>query len=146
MDRFAKAFQEPGLTLLHDLGRRVRNARLRRNLPAADVAASAGISRTTLFRAEQGHPAVALGTLLRILQVLGLEQDFSRVAADDLPGWKLLDERMPLRARASKRPRTEPKTLPSIEEPLVPPQPSAEAFADEIARDPNRLLGDSSDT
>jgi hypothetical protein len=55
-----------------------------------------------LFRAEQGHPAIALGTLLRILQVLGLEQDLTRVASDDIVGRRLQDLGLPSRVRASK--------------------------------------------
>lgn len=42
----------------------------------------AGISRMTLFRAEAGSPAIALGTLLRILSVLGLEGDLGALARE----------------------------------------------------------------
>ena len=94
--------------LLEDLGSRLRAARLRRNFPALTVAARARISRTTLFRAEQGHPAVALGTLLRILQVLGLEQDLARIASDDVVGRRLQDLGLPIRARASSPRRPKP--------------------------------------
>ena len=89
--------------LLNDLGDRLRHARLRRNLAAATVAARAGIARATLARAEHGEPAVALGTYVRILRVLGLDSDLSLVARDDELGRRLQDLELPERRRAPKR-------------------------------------------
>ena len=90
------------VAVLADFGERLRRARLRRRLPAATVAARAGIARATLSRAERGEPAVALGTYLRILRVLGLESDLSIVARDDELGRKLQDLELPQRRRAPK--------------------------------------------
>ena len=95
--------------LLSDLGERLRRARLRRRLAAATVAARAGIARATLARAENGEPAVALGTYLRILRVLGLETDLSLVARDDVLGRRLQDLELPERRRAPKGTGTSPK-------------------------------------
>ena len=53
----------------------------------------------TLFRAEQGSPAVALGTYLRILSVLKLESDLDRLASDDRLGRLLQDTELPQRRR-----------------------------------------------
>lgn len=89
--------------ILADLGERLRLARLRRQLGAADVAARAGIGRMTLYRAEQGSPAVTLGTYARILSVLHLIKDLNTVAADDHVGRRLQDLELAPRKRAPKR-------------------------------------------
>lgn len=56
-------------------GERFRLARLRRELSAETFAERASNSRMTLHRAEKGSPAVAMGTYLRILAVLRLQND-----------------------------------------------------------------------
>lgn len=94
-----------GRGLLTDFGERLRLARLRRRLSVETVAARAGISRMTLFRAEKGAPAVSLGTYLRIMEVLRLENDIALLAKDDVLGRRLQDLELPARrsiARASK--------------------------------------------
>jgi transcriptional regulator with XRE-family HTH domain len=85
------------------LGERLRLARLRRDYSAETVATRAGISRVTLYRAERGLPSIAIGTLLGILQVLGLDRDLDTIAADDRIGRRLQDLGLPDRRRASKR-------------------------------------------
>ena len=77
--------------LLAELGERLRLARLRRDLGIAVVCERAAISRMTLYRAERGEPAVALGTYLRILCVLKLEADIAKLAADDRLGAMIQD-------------------------------------------------------
>ncbi len=57
-------------------------ARKRRGLSASLVAERIGVSRDTLARLEAGHHAVALGTYLRALRVLGLHRDFDTLAED----------------------------------------------------------------
>ena len=93
--------------LLAALGERLRLARLRRKLTMDITCQRAGISRMTLFRAEAGSPAIALGTLLRILTVLGLEADLTLIANDDKAGRLLQDQALPTRRRRGKRGRTE---------------------------------------
>jgi transcriptional regulator with XRE-family HTH domain len=73
------------------LGERLRLARKRRKFSVLTVAARARISRTTLYHVERGAPAVTLGTYLRVLAVLGLENDLERLAADDALGRRLQD-------------------------------------------------------
>jgi transcriptional regulator with XRE-family HTH domain len=91
--------------LLAAFGERLRLARLRRRLSLETVCERAGISKMTLFRAEQGNPAVALGTYLRILSVLKLESDLERVASDDKLGRLLQDTDLPERRHRRKRQR-----------------------------------------
>lgn len=85
--------------LLAAFGERLRLARLRRQLTVETACERAGISRMTLYRAEGGSPAVALGTYLRILSVLKLESDLDLVARDDKLGRLLQDAELPARRR-----------------------------------------------
>jgi transcriptional regulator with XRE-family HTH domain len=89
--------------ILIALGERLRLARLRRKLTIDITCQRAGISRMTLFRAEAGSPAIALGTLLRILSVVGLEGDLDLIARDDKAGRILQDQALPVRRRRGAR-------------------------------------------
>ncbi len=89
--------------LLEQLGDRLKLARLRRKYSAETVAQRAGISRKTLYRVEQGDPAVALGIYARVLQVLRLEQGMAALAADDDLGRRLQDAALIPKLRAPKR-------------------------------------------
>jgi transcriptional regulator with XRE-family HTH domain len=77
--------------LLSEFGERIRLARLRRKLSATAVAQRAGLSRTTLYNAECGDARLTMGSYLRILAALGLEDDIGALAADDKVGRKLQD-------------------------------------------------------
>lgn len=94
--------------LLAQVGENLKLARLRRRHSAETVAERAGISRRTLYRAELGDPAVALGIYARVLQALRLDQDLALLAADDVLGRKLQDAGLLVRKRAPKRPRAAP--------------------------------------
>ncbi len=83
--------------LLADFGERLRLARLRRNLSAETVAERSSISRMTLHRAEKGSAAVSMGTYVRILAALHLENDLGLLAKDDVLGRKLQDLALPKR-------------------------------------------------
>ena len=94
----------PRLTrLLETVGSNLKLARLRRKYSAEMVAQRAGVSRKTVYRAELGDPAVALGIYARIMQALGLEQDLATLAADDLLGRKLQDAALPTQRRSSRK-------------------------------------------
>jgi len=88
---------------LSTLGENLKLARLRRSLSAEMVAQRAGISRATLHKIETGNPSVAMGNYFRVLRVLGLEQDFSHLAAEDSFGRDLLDNQLIAKSRAPKR-------------------------------------------
>jgi transcriptional regulator with XRE-family HTH domain len=89
--------------LLGILGERIRLARLRRKLAVAIACERAGVSRMTLYRLEAGSPAVALGTLIRVLSVLSLENDLELIARDDRLGRLLQDQELPARRRSSRK-------------------------------------------
>jgi len=77
--------------ILAGLGERIRLARLRRGISAEALAERSSISRMTLHRAEKGFSAVAIGTYLRIMAALQLQEDFNLLAKDDLLGRRLQD-------------------------------------------------------
>ena len=81
--------------LLAEFGERLRLARLRRDLSAETLAERSSISRMTLHRAENGSPAVSMGTYLRILAALHLQDDIGLLAKDDKLGRKLQDLELP---------------------------------------------------
>ena len=85
------------------LGRRLRDARLRRRMTALAMAERAGISRATLHRLEKGAAAISLAAAQRVLRVLGLEADFDLLARDDALGRKLQDLALPGPRPARKR-------------------------------------------
>jgi transcriptional regulator with XRE-family HTH domain len=89
--------------LFSGLGENLKLARLRRSLTAEMVAQRAGISRATLNKIESGNPSVAMGNYFMVLHVLGIEQDFERLAASDDFGHDLLDLQLSVKSRAPKR-------------------------------------------
>lgn len=92
-------------TLLRETGENVRLARIRRRLTTSMVAKRAGISRPTLIQVENGDAGVSLGALIRVLNALGLEKDFSKLAADDELGRKLQDAELTTGRRAPRSSR-----------------------------------------
>lgn len=89
--------------VLGGLGENLKLARLRRRLSAEMVAQRAGISRATLNKIESGEPSVAMGNYFLVMRVLGLEQDFELLAANDEFGRRLQDLGMETKKRAPKR-------------------------------------------
>ncbi len=77
--------------LLEKMGENIKLARKRRKLTTVQVAERANISRSTLYLIESGNPSVAMGGYFNVLRVLGLQDDFLKLAADDTLGRKLQD-------------------------------------------------------
>ena len=77
--------------LLTQMGENIKLARKRRKLTTMQVAERAGIARSTLYLVEKGDPSVAMGAYFNVLRVLGLQDDFLQLAADDVFGRKLQD-------------------------------------------------------
>ena len=77
--------------ILEIFGENVKLARKRRHLTAIQVAERADISRNTLYLIEKGNPGVSIGAVFNVLRVLGLQDDFLKLAADDVLGKKLQD-------------------------------------------------------
>src|ERR1043166_6770873 len=91
-----------GKKLLKALGENIKLARLRRKLSAEQVAERAGLSRGTLWQIEKGVSSVALGAYFQVLFVLGLQNDFLKLAGDDDLGRKLQDAGLVVKKRAPK--------------------------------------------
>ena len=77
--------------VMEQVGENIKLARKRRTLTANQVAERAGIDRTTLYNVEKGRPGVSMGAYFNVLRVLGLQDDFLKLAADDELGRKLQD-------------------------------------------------------
>lgn len=90
---------------LRELGRDIRDARLRRRIPTAVMAERASISRTTLNKVEKGDPGVSLGNYANVLFVLGLAERLGDLAdvRTDTVGLELEEERLPQRIRGPRQ-------------------------------------------
>ena len=89
----------PVKSALRKLGSDIRDARLRRRIPAAVMAQRAFISRTTLLKVEKGGPGVALGTYAAVLFALGMLdrlRDLASAKTDEV-GLALEEEHLPKR-------------------------------------------------
>lgn len=89
--------------ILENLGENIKLARLRRRLSTQQVSERADISRPTLSAIEKGKPNVSIGLYLQVLFVLGLADDFLKVANEDELGRKLQDAKLLVKERAPKR-------------------------------------------
>jgi|SRR5436189_6378818 len=77
--------------ILEQVGENIKLARKRRKLTTIQVAERADIDRSTLYEIEKGNPSVSMGAYFNTLRVLGLQDDFLKLAADDDYGRKLQD-------------------------------------------------------
>ena len=90
---------------LRKMGHDIRDARLRRRIPATILAERASISRTTLHKLEQGDAGVSLGIYATVLFVLGMIDRLAGVAdaRHDAVGMELEEEHLPERIRLTRR-------------------------------------------
>jgi transcriptional regulator with XRE-family HTH domain len=84
------------------LGENIKLARLRRKFSSVQVAERADISRPTLVSIEKGSPNVTIGAYVKVLSVLGLENDIMEVGKDDTLGRKLQDAQLTVKKRAPR--------------------------------------------
>lgn len=79
------------LKILQIVGENIKLARKRRKLTTIQVSERAGIDRTTLYQIEKGTPSVSMGAYFNVFRVLGLQDDFLKLAADDKQGRVIQD-------------------------------------------------------
>ncbi len=88
---------------LNLLGEQIRLARQRRHLTMAMVSERAGITRVTLSKIEQGSPNVTMGAYANVLFALGLSDNITLLARDDVVGRALQDADLGTRVVPSRR-------------------------------------------
>jgi DNA-binding XRE family transcriptional regulator len=95
----------PVTRALRKLGHDIRDARRRRRIPVAVLAARASISRMTLNKIEKGDPGASLGAYATVLFALGMADRLADVAdpRHDTVGLALEEENLPERIRFSRR-------------------------------------------
>ena len=76
---------------LEQLGDNIKLACKRRGYTQVLISERTGLSRLTIRKIEQGDPTVSIGHYVAVLSVLGLIEDFAKVARDDELGRKLQD-------------------------------------------------------
>ena len=64
---------------LKEAGRLLAQARKRRGMSTAALAARIGVDRRTLGQLEKGSPTVSLGILFQVLSTLGLLRGFNEI-------------------------------------------------------------------
>ena len=90
--------------LLQELGRRIAQQRLGRNLSQAQLAEQAGIFKRTLERLEAGASATQLSLFLRVLRQLDLLERLDLLIPEPQPSpLALLELQKADRKRASRR-------------------------------------------
>ncbi len=90
---------------LKKLGQDIRDARLRRRIPTEIMAQRASVSRTTLYKVENGDDSVSIATYATVLFILGLIDRISSLAdlTNDDVGRQLEEEQLPKRIRLRRR-------------------------------------------
>jgi transcriptional regulator with XRE-family HTH domain len=77
--------------IMEQVGENIKLARKRRHLTTIQVSERASIDRSTLYQIEKGNGSVSMSAYFNTLLVLGLQDDFLKLAADDIYGRKLQD-------------------------------------------------------
>lgn len=77
--------------IMEQVGENIKLARKRRKLTTIQVSERAGIDRSTLYQIEKGNGKVSMAAYFNTMRVLGLQDDFLKLAADDAFGRKLQD-------------------------------------------------------
>jgi transcriptional regulator with XRE-family HTH domain len=86
-------------TYARDLGQRLRELRLQRNLRQRDVAADAGLSAPTLRALESGRGTIE--ALAKVMYVLGRERELDQLLEPDPPS--SLEELTPAPRKRARR-------------------------------------------
>lgn len=97
--------------VLHELGGRLAQLRIERNLTQAALAEEAGVSKRTIERLEAGEVATQLSGFLRVCRALGVLERFETILPESTPS-----PMAQLRQKERKRQRaTGKKSTPNAE-------------------------------
>ena len=77
--------------VLSQLGENIKLACKRRKYCQSLISERTGLSRLTIRKIERGDPTVSIVHYVSVLAVIGLVEDFAKVASDDELGRKLQD-------------------------------------------------------
>jgi transcriptional regulator with XRE-family HTH domain len=107
MPRMSKSYDlicDAAVGSLAALGKRLKEARLRRNWTQEQTAAKAGLSESSVKKLEAGSPRITMGAYLALLDVFGMPTAFDRVMA---PGQDTLGESLSRNStrRRARQPR-----------------------------------------
>lgn len=86
--------------ILSELGGRLAQARLERNLTQAQLAEQAGVSKRTVERLESGSVATQMSGFIRLCRVLNLVERFELLVPEPMPSPV---EQLKLRGRKRQR-------------------------------------------
>jgi len=92
--------------VLSELGGRLAQVRLERNLTQAQLAEQAGVSKRTVERLESGSVATQLSGFIRVCRVLDLVERFDLLVPEPVPSPV---EQLKLRGRKRQRASTRSK-------------------------------------
>lgn len=98
--------------ILSELGRRLAQARLARNLTQAQLATQAGISKRTLERLESGEVAAQLSAFIRVCRGLGILDRLELLVPEPTPS---PIAQLKLRGRERRRASGRPPATPGAE-------------------------------
>ena len=93
--------------VLSELGGRLAQVRLERNLTQAQLAEQAGVSKRTVERLESGSVATQMSGFIRVCRVLGLIEHFDLLFPEPVPSPV---EQLKLRGRKRQRASAKRKT------------------------------------
>ena len=93
--------------ILSELGGRLAQVRLERNLTQAQLAQQAGVSKRTVERLESGSVATQLSGFIRVCRVLDLVERFDLLVPEPVPS---PIEQLKLRGRKRQRASAKRKT------------------------------------
>jgi len=94
------AEQATDAAVLSELGSRLAQVRLERNLTQAQLAEQAGVSKRTVERLESGSVATQLSGFIRVCRVLDLVERFDMLVPEPVPSPV---EQLKLRGRKRRR-------------------------------------------
>lgn len=111
-------FKATDEVILREIGTRLAQVRLTKNLTQAQLATEAGISKRTVERLESGEVATRLSAFIRVCRVLGLLEQLDLLIGETAPSpISQLKSRGRQRRRASGGP-----ARPAADRVAAPPQ------------------------